>query len=182
MIRILLFLLLIAIAQPSLSQNNILLLQKNNRTVTTYFEGKYIAFDTKQNNSASGIITKIGKDTIYIRHFEILQTATAYGAVYFDTSFRYTTAIHVKDIGAVHPLKRGKGAANGKILMMAGAGVLVLGAVNGIYRGDKIGDWYKPSGFIVAGALAGTGYLLTRSAKKNFVIGRKYQLKILSIN
>ena len=183
MIRFLFFSILVLSTLSASAQNNILLLRKNNRTVKTLFEGKYIAFETKQKNFASGIITKIGKDTIYIRHFEIMRSATEYGGVYFDTSFRYTTAIHIKDIGAVHPFRNLRGYANsGFLLMIAGGGVMVLGAVNGLYRKESIGDWYKPSGFISAGVLAGTGYLLRRASKKKFVIGRKYQLKILSIN
>lgn len=183
MIRLLLFCILITSSYAVSAQNNILLLRKNNRTVKTLFEGKYISFDTKQKSSAAGIITKIGKDTIYIRHFEIVKSATEYGGVYFDTSFRYTTAIHVKDIGAVHPFRSMSGYANsGFMLMIAGGGVMVLGAVNGLYRKESINEWYKPSGFITAGVLAGTGYLLRRASKKKFVIGKKYQLKILSIN
>ena len=183
MIRFLSLSILIVLSLSVSAQNNILLLRKNNRTVKTLFEGKYIAFDTKQRSYASGIITKIGKDTIYIRHFEIVRTGTEYGGVYFDTSFRYTTAIHIKDIGAIHPFRSMRGYANsGFMLMIAGGGVMVLGAVNGLYRNESIGDWYKPSGFITAGVLAGTGYLLRRASKKKFVIGRKYQLKILSIN
>lgn len=183
MIRFLLFCILILSSLTVSAQNNILLLRKNNRTVRTLFEGKYIAFDTKQKSSASGIITKIGKDTIFIRHFEIMRVGTTYGGVYFDTSFRYTTAIHIKDIGAVHPFRSMSGYANsGALLMIAGGGVMVLGAVNGIYRKESIGDWYKPSGFISAGVLAGTGYFLQRASKKKYVIGRKYQLQILSIN
>jgi hypothetical protein len=183
MIRFLFFCLLILSAFTVSAQNNILLLRKHNKTFKTLFEGKYIAFDTKQKSYASGIITKIGKDTIYIRHFEILKSATEYGGVYFDTSFRYTTAIHIKDIGAIHPFRSMSGYANtGFMLMIAGGGVMVLGAVNGIYRKENIGEWYKPSGFISAGVLAGTGYLLRRASKKKYVIGKKYQLKILSIN
>ena len=183
MIRFLSFCILTLLSLAVSAQNNILLLQKNKRTVKTLFEGKYIAFDTKQNSYASGIITKIKADTIYIRHFEILRSATEYGGVYFDTSFRYTTAVHIKDIGAVHRFRSMMGYSNaGFLLMIAGGGVMVLGAVNGLYRKESIGDWYKPSGFISAGVLAGTGYFLRRAAKKKFVIGRKYQLKILSIN
>lgn len=183
MTRFLFFSILILSCLTASSQNNILLLQKKNKTVRTLFEGKYIAFDTKQNSSASGIITKIAKDTIFIRHFEIVRMGTTYGGVYFDTSFRYTTAVHIKDIGAIHPFRELSGLArSGPILMIAGGGVLVLGAVNGIYRKESIGEWYKPSGFISAGVLAGTGFLLHRSSKKKLVIGKKYQLKILSIN
>jgi len=183
MIRTLLLLLVTFCYSSVFAQNNILLFQKHDKTVKTFFQGKYIAFDTKQGSSATGIITKIGKDTIYIRHFEIVATGTEYGGVYFDTSYRHTTAIHVKDIGALHPFKDRTAMRNsGTILMMAGGGVMVLGAVNGIYRKESIRDWYKPSGYISAVALAGTGFILKKISKKKFVIGRKYQLKILSIN
>jgi hypothetical protein len=183
MIRILSFLFLILSSLAAASQHNILLVRKNNKTIKTFFEGKYIAFDTKQKSTASGIITKISKDSLFVRYFDIIATGTPYGGVYFDTSFRFTTAIHVSDIGALHPFSDRSGRArSGMIMMVAGGGILVLGAVNGLYRGDKIKEWYKPASFITAGAFAAAGYLWRKSSKKKLVIGRKYQLKILSIN
>ncbi|HYJ37897.1 MAG TPA: hypothetical protein VEV87_04740 [Chitinophagaceae bacterium] len=168
---------------PAFGQNNILLVQKKGKTIQNYFAGKFIYIETINKNFADGLITRITNDSIYIRHFEIEKSVTEYGGVYFDTSFRYTTAIHVNEIGAVWVIKKNSNRKrNGVILMVAGGGVMVLGAVNGLYRGDPPKDWYKPSGYITAGALIGLGYWMSRSATKKYFIGKKFQLKILPLS
>ena len=168
----------------AIAQNDVLLLQKKGVTKQTFFTGKFIALETKQGNYADGIITRIQHDTVYIRHFDIQQTATDYGGVYFDTVFRYTTAIHYRDIGAV-PNPASKIASrkrNGTILMIAGVGVMALGAINGAYRGDPPRDWYEPASYITAASMVALGYLWTRSAKTKIVIGKKYSFKILQLD
>ncbi|MGB8193921.1 MAG: hypothetical protein WCF67_18455 [Chitinophagaceae bacterium] len=165
------------------SQNNALLLQKRGKTKQTYFAGHYISIQTRQGNFADGLITRILNDTIYIRHFDIQQTATSYGGIYFDTTFRYTTAIHYKDISALVSSEDFSGRKkSGTLLMIAGGGVMALGAVNGLYRGDPVKEWYKPSGYITAGALAGLGLLMKKSGKRKTPIGKKYSFKILTLS
>ncbi|HYE56347.1 MAG TPA: hypothetical protein VD996_15970 [Chitinophagaceae bacterium] len=164
------------------AQNNALILQKKGRTQKTYFAGHFIALQTKQGNYADGIITRITNDSLYIRHFDIEKTFTEYGGIYFDTAFRYTTSINVKDIGAImRQINSSNRNRNAKLLMIAGGGVLVLGAVNGIYRKDPPRDWYQPSSYISAGALLGGGLLLSRAAKRQMTLGKKYSIKILPL-
>lgn len=167
-----------------MAQNDVLLLQKKGKTKQSYFNGRFISLQTKQGNFASGLITRIQKDTVYIRHFDIQQTATQYGAVYFDTVFRYTTAIHYQDIGAIASPKArvSNRKANGTRLMIAGAGVLALGVINGLYREDPVREWFKPSGYITAGTLTGLGLLMRHAAKPKTIIGKKYTLKILPLD
>lgn len=178
----LLFLLLLS-TLFAFSQNDVLLLQKRGKTKQTFFSGRYIRIETRQGNYADGLITAIMKDSIYIRHFDIQKTYTDYGGIYFDTAFRYTTAIHVKDIGAIISARdRSRRKSNGSILLIAGGGVMALGAINGLYRGDPPRDWYKPSSYIVAGALTSLGLLAKYSGKPKTTIGKKYSLKILPLN
>ena len=164
-------------------QNNILLLQKKQKTIRQFYAGRFISLQTVEKSYAEGLITRVTTDSIYIRYFEIARSVTEYGGVYFDTSFRYTTAIHVNDIGAIIIEKKNSNRRrNGSILMVAGVGVMVLGAVNGLYRGDPPKDWYKPSGYITAAALLATGYFVSKSAVKKYSVGKKYKLKILALN
>ena len=167
----------------AIAQNDVLLLQKKGKTKQSFFTGKYISLETKQGNYADGIITAIQKDTVYIRHFDIQRTATDYGGMYFDTVFRYSTAINYRDIGAlVNPSQKvNNRKRNGTILMVAGAGVMALGAINGLYRGDPPRDWYEPAGYITAGSMIALGYLWSKSAKPRTLIGKKYTFKILPI-
>jgi hypothetical protein len=165
------------------AQSNALLLQKRGRTQKSYLAGHYISLQTKQGNYADGIITRIQSDTIYIRHFDVQQTATSYGGVYFDTAFRYTTAIHYRDIGGIMKpaYDMDKAKRYGNLLMIAGGGVMALGAINGLYRGEPPKDWYNPSGYIVSGTLIGLGLLLKKGRKPAIPIRKKYSLKILQL-
>ena len=165
------------------AQTNVLLLQKNGKTQKSIFAGHYISILTRQGSSANGIITKIGLDTIYIRHFDIEQSMSDLGGVYFDTAFRYTTAIHVKDIGALVSKEDLSGRKKtGNILMIAGAGVLALGAINGLYRGDPPKEWYETSSYIVSGALLATGAWFKFSKSPKTRLGKKFTLKILPLD
>src|SRR5215213_9406558 len=65
------------------TQSNVLLLQKHGKTQKSFFPGHYISLQTKQGSFANGLITRITLDTIYIRHFDIEQTVTDFGGVYF---------------------------------------------------------------------------------------------------
>ena len=181
--RILLLLPAVLFLLPAFGQNNVLLLRKKNKTIQNYYAGKFIAIETVNKSFADGLITKITNDSIYIRHFDIESSMTTYGGVYFDTAFRYTTAIHVNEIGViVVSRKNSNRKRNGIILMAAGGGVMVLGAVNGLYRGEPPKDWYKPSGYITAGALLALGYWMSRTATKKYAIGKKFRLKILPLS
>jgi len=164
------------------AQSNELLVQKKSKTVQKYFVGHFIMLETINNTYADGIITRITKDSIFIQHFDIERAETANGAVYIDTAFKYTTAVHYMEIGKIlFPTRTGR-KTNGTILMVAGGGVMVLGAVNGLYRGDPPKDWYKTSSYIVAGALAAAGFWLRKTADKKYTIGKKYHLKILELS
>lgn len=163
-------------------QGNVLLLQKRGKTQETFFQGKYIAIQTRQGNFASGIITNIRADSLFLRYFDIEQSTTQYGGIFFDTVYKYSTAIHYNDIGAFIDVRRGGGRrSGGTLLMIAGGGVLALGAVNGIYRGDPPRDWYTTTSYISAGALTGLGLLMKRPGTTKRVIGKKYSLKILPL-
>ena len=103
--------------------------------------------------------------------------------MYFDTAFRYTTSIHVKDIGGIISKEDLSGRKKtGTILMIAGAGVLALGAINGLYRGDSFSDWYEPSSYIVAGSLLGLGAWFKYGRSPRTRIGKKFTLKILPLD
>lgn len=181
--RLLLILLVGLSVYSASAQNNELLLKKKNKTIRTFFPGKYITLETVEKNYADGVITRITKDSIYIRHFDIERSVSDYGGVYLDTAFRYTTVIHVKDINAILDFKNSENRKrNGTILMIAGGGVMLLGAVNGLYRGDPPKDWYKPSGYITAAALTAAGLLMRKSADKRFVIGKKYKLVVIELS
>jgi len=100
-----------------------------------------------------------------------------------DSIFLNGNPFHYKEITGIR-IERTKlnYTTDGALLMIAGGGVLVLGAVNGLYRGDAAKDWYKPASYITAAALIALGYLLIKSKYKKYVFGKKYTLQYLELN
>lgn len=104
-------------------------------------------------------------------------------AVRHDSIFLNGNPFHYKEIHAIR-MERTKlnYTTDGALLMIAGGGVLLLGAVNGLYRGDQLKDWYKPVSFITAGTFLAVGFLMLKSRYKKYVFGKKYSLQYLELN
>ena len=62
---------------------------------------------------------------------------------------------------------------DGVILMAAGGGVLLLDAVNGAYRGDKVKAWYTSGSFITAGALLDRRIFINKKPVQNISSRKK---------
>jgi hypothetical protein len=67
------------------------------------------------------------------------------------------------------------------MFLIAGGGVMALGAINGLYRRDPPRDWYKTSSYIVSGALLGLGAWFKYGINPRTPLGKKYSLKILPL-
>jgi len=141
--------------------NDIFILQKNGANVKTYETGMNFIMETIYQQWFEGTITAIRHDSIFVNgipfHYKEIQTVRT-----------ERTKLNYK--------------SDGLILMLAGAGVLALGAINGAYRGDKTKNWYKPTSFITAGALLVVGFILLRSQFKKYPLGKKFTLQYLELN
>jgi hypothetical protein len=144
-----------------LAQTDILELKKNGSNVRTFTPGMYFVMETIYDQWFEGTITAIRHDSVFVNYFPF----------------------HYKEIKTIR-FERSKlnYKADGVILMIAGAGVLLLGAVNGLYRGDPASQWYTPVSYITAGALLAGGYLMIRAQFKKYKIGKKYSLQYMEIN
>jgi len=163
--KIIILLLLIS---PFLSkaQNDVLVLTKRGMHVRAFTVGDPITFETVYGQWFTGDISDLRRDTIYIN----------------GQAFSY------KEIDA---LKRDRQGLNkwtgydnrgtGILLTAAGAGLFAIGAINGARRGDKAKEWFTTSGYIVGGALIGTGIYLIASQKKYYRLGGRYKLQYLQI-
>jgi len=136
-------------------------LLKKGAHVKTFSTGMYLSIQTIYDQWLEGNITAIRHDSIFLSG----------------------NPFHYKEIQAIR-IERTKlnYVTDGALLMIAGGGVLILGAVNGLYRGDQFKDWYKPASFITAGAFLVLGYLMIRSRYKKYVFGKKYSLQYLELN
>jgi hypothetical protein len=143
------------------AQTNVIILEKNGANVKTYATGMEISFETVYHQWFTGVITAVRHDSVFINDFP------------FDYREIATISAERKSLNY---------SEDGVLLMIAGGGVLLLGAVNGAYRGDNAKSWYTSGGFITAGSLLAGGFLLTRARFKKYHLGKKYTLEYLALD
>jgi hypothetical protein len=138
----------------------VLVLEKNGENVKTFAASMDITMETIYNQWFSGTIEAIRHDSLYIN-----------GA-----------AFHYKEIAVI---RRERTKLNyqtdGSLLMIAGGGVLLLGAVNGLYRSDPARKWFTPTSFITAGGLLLLGFFIRKSQFQKYRLGKKYSLQYLAL-
>jgi hypothetical protein len=142
------------------AQTDVLVLKKRGMEVRSYTIGSELMMRTIYNQWFQGNITNMRNDSLFLNGLPF----------------------HYKEIAAIRRMNLH--FANTILpagMMVAGAGIFVLGAVNGLYRGDKSKDWYTTSGLITGAALVVGGYLLTKTRVKNYRIGKIFTLDYLVI-
>jgi hypothetical protein len=143
------------------AQTDLLILKNKGMHVFTYTTGAGLIMETIYNQWIEGTITDMRHDSLYIN-----------GA-----------AFHYREISAIRIMHNNfSNSVLSAGMMVAGGGIFVLGAVNGLYRGDKSKDWYTSSGLITGSALVVVGYLLTKTRSRTYRLGKKYRLEYLVLN
>lgn len=142
------------------AQTDVLVLKKRGMEVRTYTIGSELTMMTIYNQWFGGSITDMRHDSIFINGLPF----------------------HYKEIAGIRTTHLNFGnTLLPSFMMVVGGGTFVLGAVNGLYRGDKSKDWFTTSGLISGGAFLVGGYLLTKTRVKNYRIGKKFTLDYLVI-
>lgn len=182
--QILLFILFLFAANLIYSQQSdfIVLKKKNNRTLRTYYPGAFISALTVSDFPINGFITAIRNDSLIIRQEERKLMQTDFG-MELDTLV-YTIAVdyrQIKQWNYTHAYtwggKRGfVQVALPKIMMIGGAGFVVLETVNTLYRGESFDDDKKLVALGVAAGIAVTGWLIERTKARNKKVGKKYKV------
>src|SRR5689334_9359398 len=97
-----LFILLLAITQVTLSQTSdfIVLKKRNNRTIKTYYPGAFISAVTYNGFSVNGFIKEIRHDSVYILQQERKLVPTDFG--YTLDTVAYTFGIDYHEIKSFH--------------------------------------------------------------------------------
>jgi hypothetical protein len=157
----LLFFFLLLTAMLTHAQTNLLVLEKNGNNVKTYSTGIDITLETIYHQWFDGVITSISNDSVYVNG----------------------VPFHYKEIEAIRKERTKLNyEADGVLMMVAGGGVLVLGIVNGLYRGDHPNTWLTATSYVTAGALLIGGYLLTKARFKYYHLGKKYTLQYIALD
>jgi hypothetical protein len=181
-IRILLLFFFPLAAQSQLGKSGFLVLKKGNKTVGRYYTGNTMQFYTTESMPVSGVVDRITADSIYLYQYQIRRMQRADGAVIFDTTGRFPLSFSIANIGSF-PAGRQKGKnllTNGTLLMIGGAGYLVVNMVNTVREGDPpFGEDNLSNVLIATGAVA-TGFLLKKSWPSRWYIGKKYKLQVMA--
>jgi hypothetical protein len=159
MARKLLILLFYCIPFLSQAQNDVLILQRRGMHVRAYTVGDAFVFKTVYGQWFTGTIDDLHHDTIYINNL----------------------AFHYNEIAAIRKMKGGNRSL-GPLMMVAGGGFMVIGAVNGLLRQDPPKDWYTTSGYIIGGALLVGGFILSQFSSRDYNLGGRFKLQYLQIS
>ena len=128
--------------------------------VTTYTVGSELTMRSVYDQWFQGTISYMRNDSIFINGLPF----------------------HYKEIAEIRVDKSNFANTTMSVgMMVAGAGIFVLGAVNGLYRHDSSKDWYTTSGLLTGGSLIVVGYLLSKTRVRHIRIGKKYTLDYLSL-
>lgn len=143
------------------AQTDLLVLERRGAQVHTYTNGDELDMETIYHQRFLGTITELRHDSVYING----------------------QAFHYKEIAIVHRTRDKSGLLLlGTGMMVAGGGLFILGAVNGLVRGDQSSSWYTSGGLITGAVLIGGGYLARRAYFANYHLGGRYKLNYLELN
>lgn len=182
--QILLFISFLFAANLLYSQQSdfIVLKKKNNRTLRTYYPGAFISAVTVSDFPINGFIIAIRNDSLIIRQEERKLMQTDFG-MELDT-FVYTIAVDYHQIKQFNYSRAYTwGGRRGfvqvalpKIMIIGGAGFVVLETVNTIYRGESFNDDKKLVALGVAAGIAAAGWFIEHNKARNKKVGKKYKV------
>jgi hypothetical protein len=186
----LLFILLLSIAKVSLSQKSdfIVLKKRNNRTLKTYYPGEFISAVTYNGFPINGFIKDIRHDSVIVLQQARQLEATEFGTE-LDTA-SYIMGVDYRDIKSFHYTSqytwgRKRGFAEvtlPRLMMLGGAGFIVLELVNTAYRKESINANNKMTSLGIAAGIAAVGFAITRFQKHSDKAGGKYKVFYIKNN
>ena len=162
MCRVLLLIVLLAASVKTFSQASdfITVNKRNNRTVKSFFPGVYITFSTYDQRQASGLITAIRNDSIFVKEYDIRQVVNYMGIPMLDTLGQYLSGFHYKEIATVDVSDRMRlqQVTPGRILIVGGTGYALLNVINGAYLHESVTSSKNLTSLGIAAGAAGTSF------------------------
>ncbi len=174
------------------SQPGILMFRKNNRTITIYIKGSYIAFQLESHQWIAGNITKVQNDSFYLKPLEVI-----YGTIHNDTlateimGFSLSEVYAMPKPGVQIDYRNGSfqisttgghvhwyWVKSGWIFRVVGAGYAGLVVVNGVIQNNLMLSGSKLG---IAAAVFLFGELLRLSYKPSLHLGKKYKLECITV-
>ena len=181
--KIVLPLLLLILSTVTFSQTKgWMVLQKKDRSITTYFPGKFIRFQLDNYQWIEGTIKFFRNDSIFITQQIARIVPNAWGLPIRDTLQMGLLEYNIKEIYAL-PIERFESNfMNGTLLQAGGAGYIFLNAVNSLINGQ---DFFAPENLSGIGIAAGVflfGKFLQWNHPTKIIVGKKYKLHLIKID
>lgn len=180
----LLLILLVSVAEVTLSQTSdfIVLKKRNNRTLKTYYPGIFISAKTYNGFEINGFIKDIRNDSIIIHQEERKLVSKGFGTELDTVS--YLVGLDYHDIKTFHFTSqytwgRKRGFAEitiPRLMRVGGVGFLILELVNTAYRKESITADNKLVPLGIAAGVAVTGFAITYFQNKSDKAGGKYKV------
>ncbi len=160
-------LLLPALASFSQASDFISVKKANGITVKSFFPGLNITFDTYDKRHASGLITAIRNDSIFVKEWDIRMVMNGFGLPELDTLAAYVSGYRYTEISHVEvPGKRGFHAFTlGRLLIFGGAGYMLLNVINGAYLHESVTSSKNLTSLGIAAGAVGLGVLINYLSK-----------------
>jgi hypothetical protein len=155
-----------------------LLKKRSGATEKSFYRGTYISFITAGNESYSGFIKKVAKDSVWVEYREVVNAMTSIGGFISDTITYEARRFAVKDIRYIQKDEKGfEQVAPGGLLKLGGAGYILLHTINGLIQNDKV----SVKNISIAAGFYLVGVLLNKIRKDYYYVGKRFQLQYISL-
>jgi len=173
---VVLFIFLLITAE-TIAQGNasdmVVLRNKQNHTIKSYFSGMPIDFGDRGGREVSGIVRKIEHDTLYIQQYDIRRGYTQWGTSVMDTITSYLLRYHFNEITWIRkPHKGFEFVRDGSIFIVGGTAYMLLHVINAAYLKEPV----VASTMAIAGGIAVGGVIMKKLRKNRYKIGKKYKM------
>lgn len=164
-------------AQQQGSFDMVVLRDRNDRTIKSYFQGIPIVFGTKSGKYVEGTIRKIERDSIFLQKYDVRRAMTMWGTQVQDTVGIFWFAYHTNEVAWIRkPKAKFEFVRDGTILMIGGAGYAALHLINAAYLSEPV-DWTTIG---ISAGIAAAGFIMHKLRKRKYVIGEGYTLKYIN--
>ncbi|MBO9571677.1 MAG: hypothetical protein J7497_05645 [Chitinophagaceae bacterium] len=157
--------------------------KKNGQIIKNFMVGQPIELITTYNNTVEGYIDIIRDDSIFITTYDIGYIPTTYNVPMLDTLGAYGSVIAFSEISKIRIHKR-QGFSRGllpKLLMLGGAGYLVLNLINANKTNEGLSDPSTINTLLISAGVFATGLILDKTLADGRYSLKKHQIKYIRI-
>ena len=162
------------------AQSDLLVLKKHGRIIESFFPGSEIYFSTADRNY-NAYVTSIERDSIFLVQYDIRRQYTNFGVYVLDTVGQYHYGVGYKEINGFLKERSNFVSGSGGALMGGGVVLATAGLATWVFARPNTRYYARPELVIGAAALAGIGYLMTKTGGKALRLGKKYSLHYIKV-